>query len=45
MNVMVSVLNGDKVLELIITPIREVTVENIGTVDWSLTLPPVGWKP
>ncbi len=44
-NVMVSVLNGNKVPELIVPPIREVTVENIGTVDWSLTLPPAGWKP
>jgi ABC-type sugar transport system substrate-binding protein len=44
-NVMVSVLNGEKVPELIIPPIREVTVDNIGTVDWSLTLPPAGWKP
>jgi ABC-type sugar transport system substrate-binding protein len=39
-NVMVHVLNGDKVPELIVPPIREVTAENIGTVDWSLTLPP-----
>ena len=45
MNIMVSVLNGDKVPELIVPPIRELTVENIGTVDWSLTLPPAGWKP
>jgi protein TorT len=44
-NVMVSVLNGDKVPELIIPPIREVTMENIATVDWTLTLPPAGWKP
>jgi hypothetical protein len=44
-NVMVSLLNGDKVPELIVTPIREVTVENIGSIDWSLTLPPAGWKP
>ena len=44
-NVMVSLLNGDKVPELIVPPIREVTAENIGTVDWSLTLPPAGWKP
>ena len=44
-NIMVSVLNGDKVPELIVPPIRELTVENMGTVDWSLTLPPAGWKP
>jgi ABC-type sugar transport system substrate-binding protein len=44
-NVMVTLLNGDKVPDLIVPPIREVTVENVGTVDWSLTLPPAGWKP
>jgi protein TorT len=44
-NIMVSVLNGDKVPDMIIPPIRELTVENIGAVDWSLTLPPAGWKP
>lgn len=44
-NVMVSLLNGEKVPELIVPPIREVTVDNVGTVDWSLTLPPAGWKP
>jgi ABC-type sugar transport system substrate-binding protein len=45
MNIMVSVLNGDKVPELIVPPIRELTAENIGTVEWSLSLPPAGWKP
>jgi len=45
MNIMVSVLNGDKVPELIVPPIRELTVENIGSVEWSLSLPPAGWKP
>ena len=44
-NVMVSVLNGEKVPELIVPPIRELTVENIDKVDWSLSLPPAGWKP
>jgi ABC-type sugar transport system substrate-binding protein len=44
-NVMVNVLNGEKVPDMIVTPIRELTVENIGAVDWSLTLPPAGWKP
>ena len=45
MNIMVSVLNGDKVPELIVPPIRELTAENIGSVEWSLSLPPAGWKP
>ena len=44
-NIMVSVLNGETVPDMIVPPIRELTVENIGTVDWSLTLPPAGWKP
>lgn len=44
-NVMVSLLNGDKVPELIAPPIRALTVDNIGNVDWSLSLPPAGWKP
>jgi protein TorT len=44
-NIMVSVLNGDKVPDMIVPPIRELTVENIDSVDWSLTLPPAGWKP
>lgn len=44
-NVLVSVLNGNKVPELIVPPIRALTVENIGNVDWTLSLPPAGWKP
>lgn len=39
-NIMISVLNGDRVPDMIVPPIRELTVENFGTVDWSLTLPP-----
>jgi hypothetical protein len=34
-NIMVSVLDGDKVPELIMPPIRELTADNIDKVDWS----------
>jgi ABC-type sugar transport system substrate-binding protein len=44
-NLMVSLLNGENVPDMIVPPIREVTVENVETIDWSLTLPPSGWKP
>ena len=44
-NVMVTALNGDPVPELITPPIREITSENLGSTDWSVSLPPAGWKP
>ena len=44
-NVLVGLLNGERVPELIVPPIRELTVQNIGNVDWALSLPPAGWKP
>lgn len=44
-NVMVAVLNGEPVPQLIAPPIREITVENVGSIDWSVSLPPAGWKP
>ncbi len=44
-NVMVAALNGEPVPELITPPIREVTTENLGSIDWSVSLPPAGWKP
>ncbi len=44
-NVMVSALNGDKVPDWIAVPLRDLKIENIDKVDWSLSLPPAGWKP
>ena len=44
-NVMVSALNGDKVPDWIVVPLRDLTKENIDKLDWSLSLPPPGWKP
>jgi ABC-type sugar transport system substrate-binding protein len=44
-NVIVAALNGDPVPELIAPPIREITAENVGSIDWSVSLPPTGWKP
>jgi inositol transport system substrate-binding protein len=45
LNVTVAALNGEKVPRLIMIPAREVTAENIDKVDWTLSLPPAGWKP
>lgn len=45
MNVIVAALNGEAVPQLVAPPIREISTENVGSIDWSVSLPPASWKP
>lgn len=45
LNLMVAALNGEPVPQLVAPPIREITSDNVNSVDWSYSLPPAGWKP